>query len=191
MQRVLRNLRYVPFIALLSAFMAMAWAADPKDAMPSSKQAMESGKAALQSACGTDISKFCSDVTPGDARLPACLKSHEDKLSSDCKSQLQAFRSEAMEIKKACKNDVNKFCKDVQAGGGKIWDCLKQHESDLSSACRKETKEKAARGTASEQPGSTMQKQPSEQNPSGQTPSDQSQPQSQPQQGQQPGGSNY
>jgi hypothetical protein len=35
-----------------------------------------------------------------------------------------------------CSQDITKFCKDVQKGGGRIADCLKQHENDLSAACK-------------------------------------------------------
>lgn len=36
----------------------------------------------------------------------------------------------------ACRSDAQKFCKDIQPGGGRIALCLKQHESELSSGCR-------------------------------------------------------
>ena len=36
----------------------------------------------------------------------------------------------------ACKDDVKKFCGDVKPGGGAIRDCLKQHQADLSQACK-------------------------------------------------------
>lgn len=35
-----------------------------------------------------------------------------------------------------CTSDMEKFCKDVQPGGGNIARCLKEHENDLSTACR-------------------------------------------------------
>jgi len=35
-----------------------------------------------------------------------------------------------------CKADVEKFCKDVKPGGGRIIDCLKAHESELSADCK-------------------------------------------------------
>jgi hypothetical protein len=37
-----------------------------------------------------------------------------------------------------CSADMAKFCKDVKPGGGKKMKCLKEHESDLSDACKKE-----------------------------------------------------
>jgi hypothetical protein len=36
----------------------------------------------------------------------------------------------------ACRNDVQKFCKDVAPGGGAIARCLAKNESQLSEGCR-------------------------------------------------------
>ena len=35
-----------------------------------------------------------------------------------------------------CSADVQKFCASVQPGGGRIMECLKAHEADLSPACK-------------------------------------------------------
>ena len=48
--------------------------------------------------------------------------------------------------KGACRADEQKFCKDVQPGHGNIARCMKQHEAELSPACKEqitEVKEKA------------------------------------------------
>ena len=37
-----------------------------------------------------------------------------------------------------CGADIEKFCKDVQRGGGRIAQCMKQHENDMSQACREQ-----------------------------------------------------
>jgi hypothetical protein len=36
-----------------------------------------------------------------------------------------------------CMPDIKAFCKDVKPGEGRIVRCLKQHENELSEACRK------------------------------------------------------
>jgi Cysteine rich repeat len=35
-----------------------------------------------------------------------------------------------------CLADIQKFCSDAPAGGGKIQACLKSHEADLSKGCK-------------------------------------------------------
>jgi hypothetical protein len=40
----------------------------------------------------------------------------------------------------ACKADVEKLCKDVQPGEGKILGCLKEHQADLSPGCTAQLK---------------------------------------------------
>ncbi len=42
----------------------------------------------------------------------------------------------AKAVQGPCAADMEKFCKDVQPGGGNIARCLKEHENDLSTACR-------------------------------------------------------
>jgi hypothetical protein len=46
------------------------------------------------------------------------------------------FTQEDAEKKGACRPDVQKFCKDVKPGGGRIWSCLKSHEGEMSQACK-------------------------------------------------------
>jgi Cysteine rich repeat len=40
------------------------------------------------------------------------------------------------EVRGACKADIEKLCPGIQPGGGKIRECMKQHEADLSDACK-------------------------------------------------------
>lgn len=50
-----------------------------------------------------------------------------------------------------CKADVEKFCKDIKPGEGRIIKCMKEHESELSEACkatRGEKKEAMREGIA-------------------------------------------
>ncbi len=46
-----------------------------------------------------------------------------------------AFSQEG-EGKGACRADEQKFCKDVKPGHGNIAQCMKQHEAELSPACK-------------------------------------------------------
>jgi len=35
-----------------------------------------------------------------------------------------------------CHSDMEKFCKDVEHGGGAVMKCMKEHEAELSTECK-------------------------------------------------------
>ena len=41
----------------------------------------------------------------------------------------------------ACKSDAAKLCPDVPFGGGKIIECLKKHENQITVGCANELKQ--------------------------------------------------
>jgi hypothetical protein len=49
---------------------------------------------------------------------------------------MSAAQAEEKERPEACRADVQKLCKGVQPGGGRIAACLKQHEAELAPGCR-------------------------------------------------------
>ena len=86
--------------------------------------------------CKADIEKFCKGVQPGQGRIIQCMKQHEAEFSPACKEQIDADKEEAQEFVKACKPDVEKFCKGVAQGKGRIYRCLKANEAQLSPSCQ-------------------------------------------------------
>jgi hypothetical protein len=40
------------------------------------------------------------------------------------------------EVRAACEADVTKLCAGVQPGGGRIMQCLAQHKTEVSDACK-------------------------------------------------------
>jgi hypothetical protein len=86
--------------------------------------------------CADDAAKLCKDVQKGEGRIANCLKEHQGELSPACKENMAKAREKAKGAKEACHDDVQKLCKDVKPGGGKIVECLKQHEGELSQACK-------------------------------------------------------
>jgi len=86
--------------------------------------------------CKDDIEKFCKDVKPGQGRILKCIKEHEKELSQVCKDHVSAAREKAQGFMQACKGDIGKYCQDIKPGRGRIINCLRQHESELSADCK-------------------------------------------------------
>ena len=61
-------------------------------------------------------------------------------------SMVSAAQAEEKEGSGACRADVQKLCKDVKSGGGRIASCLKQHESAISPGCRERMAEARKEG---------------------------------------------
>ncbi|MBI5243623.1 MAG: hypothetical protein HY922_08055 [Elusimicrobia bacterium] len=103
---------------------------------------IKAGLDKAKEACQGDLDKFCKDVQPGEGRFAACLKGHLDELAPACKIaydklDIQAQRRKLMQgFGEACQDELDKFCKEIPAGGGRKLVCLHEHESELSEACK-------------------------------------------------------
>src|SRR5512139_3334577 len=87
--------------------------------------------------CAEEIAKYCKEVKPGGGRILNCLNEHQKELSVSCREKLEESKKRLLEAQRACTGDMEKFCKDVQPGGGRILKCLREHTQELSSACGK------------------------------------------------------
>jgi hypothetical protein len=58
------------------------------------------------------------------------------QLSPECTQEIEQRRARAKEFAQACKRDIEKYCKGMRPGGGKLAKCLKEHQAQLSSACK-------------------------------------------------------
>jgi hypothetical protein len=92
----------------------------------------------LSRACLPDVQRFCQGIPPGKGRILACLKGREADLAPACQAEFRAARERAAEFRQACAPDVERYCKRVRPGQGRILACLKGREADLSQACRAE-----------------------------------------------------
>jgi len=86
--------------------------------------------------CADDIAKLCKDIKPGGGRLAKCIKEHEKELSPACAASIKETRKKLEDAHQACADDVQKFCKDVKPGQGRIVNCLREHQKDLSPTCQ-------------------------------------------------------
>lgn len=98
--------------------------------------------------CKTEIDTFCKGVIPGNGRMLACLYSRMDKLSGKCE---YALYDAAVQLERAvaalsyvvneCADDLNQFCRDVQAGEGRLLRCLEENNPKVSTRCKEAVKE--------------------------------------------------
>ena len=85
--------------------------------------------------CAEEIAKHCKEVKPGGGRILSCLDEHQKELSDSCRKKLEESKKKLMEAQQACTGDMEKFCKDVQPGEGRILKCLREHSQELSIVC--------------------------------------------------------
>lgn len=85
--------------------------------------------------CAEEIMQFCKDIKPGGGRVILCLKNHESELTSVCKDKIQEILKRVDNAKRLCANDIEKFCKGVPEGEGRIAKCLGEHAPEVSAPC--------------------------------------------------------
>jgi hypothetical protein len=97
----------------------------------------------VMKSCDAEIKAYCSQVTLGEGRLLACFYAHEDKLSGRCQyalyegaAQLEQFAAAVTHLAIECRDDLEKYCAEVQLGEGRVGTCLLEHKADVTDACR-------------------------------------------------------
>ena len=98
--------------------------------------------------CKMEIEKYCSQVTPGQGRILACLYAHEDKLSAKCEyalydaaSQLERAVAALSYVANECNEDLDKFCESIEPGKERLLDCLDKHDKQVSKRCKQAIKD--------------------------------------------------
>ena len=112
------------------------------------EQAAENLTEIVVKGCQQELDNYCSDVTPGEGRVLACLYAHNDKLSGSCEYalydaalQLERAVSTLSYVAMECADDLDTFCEDVEAGEGRLLDCLNKHEKEIDPRCTRALKD--------------------------------------------------
>jgi hypothetical protein len=123
------------FFPLAAAVLIAAASASPVLAeQPVAEQVLEG--------CKTELESWCQTVTPGEGRLLACLYAHEDQLSGQCEyalydaaARLDRAINALTFVASQCRGDIQSLCAEVQAGEGRIVQCLNDNADKLSQPC--------------------------------------------------------
>jgi len=98
--------------------------------------------------CKAELEKYCSNVTPGEGRILACLYAHNDKLSGRCEYalydaavQLERATAALAYVANECGADLRKHCAGVEVGEGRLLDCLLKKDAEVSSRCKQARKD--------------------------------------------------
>lgn len=92
--------------------------------------------------CEKELDSYCSEVTPGNGRILACLYAHGEKLSGQCEfalydaaAQLERAVAALTYVANECDEDIDKFCASVEAGEGRILSCLDENSDKIAKRC--------------------------------------------------------
>ena len=136
--RLLAKLGLLPFLALLLTGPVCAQADLGKTIL----EKLTAKVAKLESACASDIKKYCRTVTPGEGRMIYCMQAHEDKISPKCAFELGETAGSAQATSDllkdgviACKAEITSVCGKIQPGQGRIAACLIANKSTASKNC--------------------------------------------------------
>ena len=98
--------------------------------------------------CKEEIQKYCSNVTPGEGRVLACLYAYGDKLSGRCEyalydaaAQLERAAAALSYVVNECSSDLKQFCSGVAAGEGRLQQCIQKNDAKVSARCKQARKD--------------------------------------------------
>ncbi|MCI0506144.1 MAG: cysteine rich repeat-containing protein [Gammaproteobacteria bacterium] len=102
--------------------------------------------------CEKELKSYCSNVTPGEGRVLACIYAHNDKLSNQCEYalydaavQLERAVQTLVYVVNECEADIEKHCSTTTPGQGRIAACLEKNASKVSKRCNQALKDVSAK----------------------------------------------
>ena len=115
-------------------------------------RAEESLVEGVKKACNKELTTFCKGVQPGEGRVLACLYAFQDRVSGKCEyaiydaaAQLEQAATALKFAAAECKDDLLKYCGDVEVGNGRVKACIDKHEKSLSEKCKDALKQTGIR----------------------------------------------
>ncbi len=92
--------------------------------------------------CDKELATYCSEVTPGEGRVLACLYAHGDKLSARCEyalydaaAQLDRAIEALTYLANECRADMREHCAGTEPGEGRLIMCLHDKRDKISERC--------------------------------------------------------
>mgnify|MGYP001824648464 FL=1 len=92
--------------------------------------------------CDADAAILCPGLPLNSQKSLMCLMAYEDNLSLACKlgivetAMMVELSMMAIDYSiEACEADADKYCGKVEAGEGRIVQCLRKNESKISERC--------------------------------------------------------
>jgi hypothetical protein len=129
-------------LALLCAAAALAFAPD------AGSQGQAKGRRGIGEACASDAARHC----PAESGVPLllCLEARSAALSPACRGKVVARLGQLREhhalVSRACADEARRFCPDAPPGPGQgLVRCLREHDGELSGACRVQLSARPAR----------------------------------------------
>jgi hypothetical protein len=102
----------------------------------------------IKKACHKELTTFCKGVQPGEGRVLACLYAFQDRVSGKCAyavydaaAQLEQAATALKFAAAECKDDLLKYCGNVEVGHGRVKACLDKNEKSLSEKCKEALKQ--------------------------------------------------
>lgn len=105
--------------------------------------AQQSIVAEVNSKCASELKTYCKGVSLGEGRVAACLYAYENKLSAQCAVAVYrgvedffAANANLQVYAKQCSADLLQYCSKVQAGEGRLYECIRKNKATLTDTCR-------------------------------------------------------
>ena len=101
--------------------------------LATSANAQDKAGGGLGVVCKAELASLC----PSDGKTGpfVCLTQNQTKLGPECATYVKTAEERRAKFRAACETDRAKLCKDADAKGGKMMQCLRDKQAELSKPC--------------------------------------------------------